>query len=195
MTKNVGAKLPTSATATAGKQVSPKGSTRRSFMAVAGAALSAPVAAAVATAPFRLPASAGSDSPEERLARLEDLNAIRALNVAFANHVSAGEHDKLAAIVAAPTAIAREPGLCAIALEDYGERDVIEVAPDRQRATARLHVTLHTETEMGPDCTLVEMARQQGSAGIKQAEPAVLETTYVRGDNGWKILDVARAKV
>lgn len=167
-------------------QVGPKGATRRSFIAVASAALSAPVAAAAGSGSW-LPPSGGSETLEARLARLEDVNEIRALNQALARHITAGEYKELAALVADSVAIMKEPGVCGIEIDDYGERDVIEIAPDRQTGKARLHVTLHTETEIGPDCTLVEMARQQGSGVISGSESAVMETTYARRDGVWKI--------
>ena len=173
------------------KKVGPKGATRRSFIAVAGAALSAPVAAAAGSGSW-LPPSAGSETLEARLARLEDVNEIRALNQALARHITAGEYKELAALVADSIAIMTEPGVCGIEVDHYGERDVIEIAPDRQTGKARLHVTLHTETEIGPDCTLVEMARQQGRGVISGSASAVLETTYARRDGVWKISGLAR---
>jgi hypothetical protein len=70
----------------------------------------------------------------------------------------------------------------------FGEHDVIEVADDRRTATARLRVTLHTETAIGPECTVVEMARQQGGGVVARDEPGVLETVYERRDGVWRIL-------
>ena len=64
---------------------------------------------------------------------------------------------------------------------------MIEVAADRQTATARLHVTVHSETAIDPDCTLVEMAKLQGEGVVRSSEPAVLENTYVRRDGVWRI--------
>jgi hypothetical protein len=55
----------------------------------------------------------------------------------------------------------------------------------------KLTPRLNTETEIGPDCTLVEMARQQGSGVVRSSESAVLENTY-RRDGGWKILTSTR---
>jgi hypothetical protein len=143
--------------------------TRRSFIALAGAALSAPVAAAAATLPHRV----AEDPLQARLAHLEDLNEIRALNQALFSD---------------PSSAQLEPDIRAISPVDFGQHDVIEVAVDRQTATARLSVTVHTETAIGPECTLVEMARLQGGGMIARAEPAVLENAYVRTDGVWKIL-------
>lgn len=154
--------------------------TRRSFIAVAGAALSAPAAAVAATSSW-LPSSGGRsgrrDTLEARVAELEDLNEIRTVNYALFSDPSSSQLDS---------------DIRAISLVDFGAHDVIEVAADRQTATARLHVTLRTETEIGPECTLVEMARQQGSAVICASESAVLENAYVRRDGVWKILHSTR---
>ena len=140
--------------------------TRRSFIAVAGAAISAPVAAAAASSSWLPPSGGRTDARQDRLAELEDLQAIRALNQAHCSTT---------------------PG---IAPHDFGEHDQIEIAPDRKTATARFSVTLHTETELEP-CPLVEMARLQGGGVIARADHVVLEGVYTRGDDGWKILHVA----
>ncbi|HZJ32617.1 MAG TPA: hypothetical protein VFD21_13665 [Vicinamibacterales bacterium] len=169
--------------------------TRRTFIAVAGAALSAPVAAAAATTSSWPPTSGGrADSLEARLAKLEDLNELRALNQAFARHVTSGATEELAALAAEPSGVVLEPGVVGISHDGVGEHDVIEIAPDRQTATARLHVAVHTETVIGPDCPLLEMARQQGGGVISRAEPVVLEKAYVRRDGVWKILRVTAVR-
>ena len=136
--------------------------TRRSFIAVAGAAISAPVAAAAAAFPGRIE----SDSMGTRLVHLEDVNEIRALNQAYLI----------------------ERRLSGVSPAGFGEHDVIDITEDRQSATARLHVTVHTETPLEADCTLVEMARAQGEGIVRLSSPAVLEITYVRCDGAWKIL-------
>lgn len=136
--------------------------TRRSFIAVAGAALSAPVAAAATALPGRIE----SDPTKARLEHLEDLNEIRALNHAY--------------LIGRSTS--------GVSPADFGEHDVIEIAEDRQTATARLHVIVHAETALDPDCTLVEMAQAQGEGVVRTTSPAVLENTYVRRGGTWKIL-------
>jgi len=165
--------------------------TRRSFMAAAGAALSAPVAA---VSPSWLPASGASDSLEARLAKLEDVNAIRALNQEFARHVNNRSAGQRAVLAADPSGAVMDPDVVAISLDGFGQEGVIEIAPDRQTATARVHVTVHTETVIGPDCPLLEMARQQGGGVINGAEPVVLEAAYVRREGVWKILHVEMLK-
>ena len=70
------------------------------------------------------------------------------------------------------------------------EEDAIEVAPDRQTATARLQVTLHTEAEIEPECTVVAMARQQGNGVIIASQPVLLEGSYARLRGNWRIVSV-----
>lgn len=163
----------------------PTVSTRRSFISIAGAALSAPLAAAGAT----LPANAVDDGDDlnRRLARLEDLNAIRALNQAYARHVNAGAREEIAALFADPSDRRIDPRMCGIAADGFGEHDVIDMAADRQTATAVLHCTVRTEAAIGPSCPLVDMARQQGGGVISRAEPGVLENVYVKREGIWKI--------
>jgi len=150
-------------------------STRRSFIRKTGAALSAPLAAAAVAVPVR--ADASGDSLAERLARLEDVNAIRALNEAFARQVNDGGAEVLGI----------EPGIRNVTTGDFGERDAIEVAPDRQTATSLMHCTVQIETAIGPSCPLVEMAREQGGGVVKRTETGVFENTCVKRDGAWTI--------
>jgi hypothetical protein len=122
--------------------------------------LSAPLAVAAANVPA-IAAPADGD-PNARLAYLEDLNAIRALNQAFAKHLNALP-------------------------DSFGEHDVIDIASDRQTATALLHCTVQIETESGPSCPLVEMAKQQGGGVLRRREAGVFEHAYVRRDGIWKM--------
>ena len=150
-----------------------KPSTRRSFIQATGAALSVPLAAAAAT----LPAStvANVDPLAARLAMLEDVNAIRALNQVWARHVNTGEDQTI------------DPTIRSVAADGFGEQDVIEIAPDRQTATALMHCTVEIETVIGPSCPLVEMAREQGGGVLRRTEAGVFENAYVRRDGIWKI--------
>jgi hypothetical protein len=43
------------------------------------------------------------------------------------------------------------------------------------------------ESTIGPNCPLVEMARQQGGGVVRRTEPSVIENKYVRRDGIWKI--------
>jgi hypothetical protein len=150
-------------------------STRRSFIRKTGAALSVPLAAAGAVIPVR---AAEKDDPiGARLARLEDTHAIRALNQALARQVSAGEAE----------ALGIDPGIRHVAADDFGERDVIDVAADRLTATSLMHCSVEIETAIGPSCPLVEMAREQGGGVVKRAERGVFENVYARSNGVWTI--------
>jgi hypothetical protein len=150
-------------------------STRRSFIRTTGAALSVPLAAAAAAVPAG--AVADSDPLLARLAMLEDVNAIRALNHAFARQVNAGEVDGMGI----------DPSIRNVAAQEFGEHDVIEVAPDRLTATSLMHCTVQIETVIGPSCPLVEMAREQGGGVVRRSETGVVENVYVRRDGVWTI--------
>jgi hypothetical protein len=150
------------------------------------------VAAAAATSSSWLAASGGSRDLEAQLAHLQDLNEIRGLNQAYLQHVSAGARDEMATLFADPRNATIDEGVRGISPSDFGERDEIEVAQDRQTATARLHVTAHTETAMDDDCTLVEMAKVQGEGMLRASGDVMLENTYVRRLGAWKILHSAR---
>jgi len=150
-------------------------STRRSFIRKTGAALSAPLAAAAVV----VPAGGGGpgDSLAERLARLEDVDAIRVLNQAFARQVSAGEAEMLGI----------DPSIGGVMASEFGERDVIEILSDRQTATGVMYCTVQIETPIGPSCPLVEMAREQGGGVVRRTEAGVFENLYVRRDGMWTI--------
>jgi hypothetical protein len=156
--------------------------TRRSFIAIAGAVLSAPAAAAASW----LPPSGGRD--QSRLAHLEDVNDIRGLNQAYLQHAAAGAHTEVAALFADPRNAALLQDVSGLSPVDFGEHDEIEVAVDRLSASARVHVIVHRDTLLDPDCTLVEMAQAQGEGVVRASAPAVLEHTYTRRAGVWKIL-------
>jgi hypothetical protein len=163
-------------------------STRRSFIRAAGAALSVPLAAAATTVPVH--ATGEGDPLLARLARLEDVDAIRALNREFARRLNAGARDSLTALFAEPSSVDIHPEVHAVGLEGAGDEDIIEIAPDRQTATALLHCTVHFESAIGPDCPLVEMARQQGGGVLRRTERVVFEHAYGRREGLWKIARV-----
>ena len=150
-------------------------STRRSFIRTTGAALSVPLAVVAATVPVT--AIAGDDPLLARLGMLEDLDAIRVLNQAFARQVGAGD----AASMGIDASIRR------VSPQEFGQRDVIEIAPDRQRATSVMHCTVDIETAIGPSCPLVEMAREQGGGVVTRSETGVFELVCVKRDATWTI--------
>jgi hypothetical protein len=150
-------------------------STRRSFIRKTGVALSAPLAAAAAVVPSH--ADAPGDSLADRLARLEDVSAIRALNQALARQVSAGEAKTLGI----------DATIGGVVASEFGEQDVIEIAPDRQTATGLMYCAVTIETAIGPSCPLVEMAREQGGGVVRRRGEGVFENVYVRRDGAWSI--------
>jgi ketosteroid isomerase-like protein len=159
--------------------------TRRRFFWHAGALLSAPLAVAAA------PASGGGadDAAQllERLATLEDVNAIRALNQTYARLVNACARAELAALFADPRTAQVDASIRGVAADAFGAADVIEVSADHATATARVHCIVQVATELEPDCTLVQMAREQGEGVVRHAERRVLETAYVKQGGVWKI--------
>jgi len=140
--------------------------TRRSFIQTAGAALSTPLALAAASVPAT--AAPAEGDPNARLAYLEDLEAIRTLNQEFARQYA-------------------NPGIRGITPDPFADHDVIDIGPDRLTATALMHCTVHMENEIGPSCTLVEMAKQQGGGVVRRSEVGVFDHAYVRRDGIWKI--------
>ena len=153
-------------------------------MWTASAALSAPLAAVAATAP----AGVVKDGDAlMQLARLEDVNAIRALNQTFARLVDAGAHEEITTLFFDPADVRIDPEVRGLAADGFGEQDAIEVAADRTTATALLHCTVHAESPIEPDCPLLEMARQQGGGVVRRVERGVFENVYVRRDGVWKI--------
>ena len=161
-------------------------STRRRFFWQAGAALSAPLA--VAAAPARPGDTAGSASLRERLEVLEDVEAIRALNRSLAQHVNAREPAAIAALYIEPAAAAAVRSLAGLVPDTLEAAEAVELAADRQTATATIRCIVSTETAIGPDCTLVQMARQQGEGVRRQTETRVFEHDYVKRDGSWRLL-------
>jgi hypothetical protein len=161
-------------------------STRRRFFLKAGAALSAPLAFGATNASA---VEAGDDAGrlKSRLAELEDVEAIRALIRAHARLVSSGPREALAELFADPSADELEAGLRSLSPDHFGERDIIEIAADGQRATARIHCVAEIEAAIEPRCPLVDMAREQGGGIVRRTESAVLENSYVKRGGVWKI--------
>ena len=71
--------------------------------------------------------------------------------------------------------------------DGFGEHDTITIAPIGHTATAVLHCTVEIESAIGPACTLVEMARQQGGGVTRHTERGVFELACVRDGGAWTI--------
>jgi hypothetical protein len=162
-------------------------STRRSFIRTAGTALSVPLAVVAANAPALASAVDDGDAVKGRLAMLEDMSAIRALNQAYARHVNAGAREEVAALFSDPSDAWIDAGIRGVAADRFGEQDVIEIAADGRMATALLYCTVHAENAIGPSCPLVDMAREQGGGVVRRTESGVFENVYVKREGIWKI--------
>ena len=166
-------------------------STRRSFFWKAGATLSAPLALVTTRASGSRVES--GEALKARLAHLEDVNAIRELHQTFARHVNARAHEEVVKLFADPSEAQIDQSIRNLSADQFGERDVIEVAAGRNAATARFHCTVRTETAIEPSCPLVEMARQQGDGVVRHSERSVLEIACVKQGGVWKIRFATRA--
>src|SRR5690606_15754667 len=108
----------------------PPAATRRSFLKW-GAAAAAPLAAAA-------PAVAQTDDTAERLARLEDMEAIRALHAALLRAVNSRDADAARALSADPQAAPIAPNLRRIVLDHRPEGAPVQpAAANRGHGTAR----------------------------------------------------------
>ena len=135
------------------------------FFGQAGAALAAPLAATGALAAE----NGGDDDVATRLARLEDMNAIRAL---------------LPALLANPARMALDIDVRSIAAD--GD-DAITVAANGT-ATARLGCTVEAAKPIeSGGSTLVEMARLQGDGFVVRSERGVLVSAFVKRGGSWKL--------
>ena len=144
---------------------------RRSFVRNAGAAASATVAAVFGGATHTAAAPGDGDALKARLARLEDITAIRQLHEAHAQLLK--DRDGV------------------LLQQNTHQPDVIEIAPNRRTATARFHCVVHSETAIGPACPLVEMAVQQGGGVVHRVETGAFENDDVREGDAWTISRLA----
>jgi hypothetical protein len=157
-------------------------STRRQFFLQASAALSVPLAASATHA-----AKADDGNVSARLATLEDENAIRKLQQAYVRLVNSGAPEKAGDLLVKPSADGIDASVRSLSMDGFGEHDAIEIAADRRSATGRIHCTVQSEAPIGPNCTLVEMAREQGEGVLRRSEKRVLVGTYINVDGTWKI--------
>ena len=156
--------------------------TRRRLFLQAGAALAVPLAASAAQA-----ARNGTDDDAQRLAALEDANAIRELHRAFARCVNSGAHAGARELFAEPEAAELDASIRGLSADGFGEHDSIEISADRMTATARVHCIVESHKPIGPSCTLVEMARLQGDGVLRSAAKRVLVGGYVKQGQAWQI--------
>jgi len=154
---------------------------RRSFVRSVGAALSAATGSVLAASPGAEPSDIDIRS---RLARLEDLDEIRRLHDTYVQHLNEGAQDDVVRLFAEGAHV--EFSHTHVQTQPH-PHNVIDVASDGLTASARFRCTVHAETDVGPDCPLVEMARLQGGGVVRSVETGVFENTYVRENEVWKI--------
>jgi len=153
--------------------------TRRSFLKV-GAVLAIPGGAVAVPA-----IAAAADSSARRLARLESEAAIRELHRHWLRGINRG--GDVAGLFADPRHAGQDRRIAAIVGDPAGEPDLIQLAADGTRATARYHCVVETVTELVPDCTLTQMKLAQGEHVLRERARRVVEAEYVRGEAGWVI--------
>lgn len=172
---------------------------RRFFRAAGAAALAAPLAAAAA--PVLPPGGAnGTDGAGDardaalraKLARLEDESALRDLRRAYVRHLRSGDAAALAALFAA--GVGARPDPCVRTLELDADDGAVELAADGRSAVTGGACTVAVEAPIGPDCTLLQMARAQGGGTLLRSERAALRLDAVKVEGVWKIAHVALAK-
>ena len=155
--------------------------TRRSFFGHAGAALAAPLAATAAFggehhgAPYVL----------GRRDALEDVNAIRVLQLTFARLVGSGRGAIETLFADAAQATLGEHVRSLVIDGD----DAITFSTDGT-AIARVPCTVTTATPIADGGTLVEMARLQGDGVVKRHERRVLVSELVKRDGLWRFVNV-----
>jgi hypothetical protein len=155
-------------------------STRRRFFGQAGSAFAAPLAASAALA-------SGAAHADDASARLEDANAIRALQREYARCVNTGAHAEAAQLFATPGAAAIDPSVRRLAGDRFTAEDAIHIDPGGAFATAQFECVVETERSIAGAFTLIDMLRAQGGADFRVAERRVLESSYVKERGRWRI--------
>jgi hypothetical protein len=73
----------------------------------------------------------------------------------------------------------------------FGSQERIEIGADGRTGRAALPCVMDVQTVIGPDCPLVDMARQQGGGVERRIERGVLEASCVKRDGAWTLEDAA----
>ena len=158
-----------------------KTSTRRAFLK-RGALLAAPLAAVAAPAVVL-----AGDELKARLARLENEAAIRALHQDWLRQINTGSADAVRPLLAGRERTAFDEFVRSIAADNAGQPEAIEVATDGRSAAGRFPCAVEIETAIAEDCTLAQMAREQGSGFVRRTERRVLNVEYVKAGGAWAI--------
>jgi hypothetical protein len=182
---------------------------RRSFIRKTGAALSAVLATAVAG----ISKSKTDEDPAGRLSArlgiLEDANAVRTLYQSYESYLDQGMYEEIVNLFADDGEVyfngglfsGKEKGIRRLYLGQFGEgltgkkvepapgqqRETIEVATDRKYAKAHFPFSIRVGIPLGPESTLVQMARLQGQGIVHWWESGICKSSYVRVGDVWKI--------
>ena len=159
-------------------------SDRRSFLK-RGALLAAPLVAAA-------PAVLADDARDlkARLAKLEDEAAIRGLHQDWLRRINAGDGDAAKPLFADTQDVAFDSAVRSIAADHSAEPDVIEIASDSNSASGQFYCLLEIETSIPQDCTLAQMAHEQGSGFIRRTQRGVLKVEYAKTFGAWTIAKI-----
>jgi hypothetical protein len=159
--------------------ISPDTNSRRTFIRNSGVALTAALAAGGVSAAPR-------DAAAERLALLEDSNAIRALQQRCFTLLEQGAAHELALLFSnsAAQATCVYPALQLDSRLDHGD---IVVAGDHQSASARFRGRVYLGAPITGDGTVQQMARLQGVHSTQWWEQGEYEARYVKAGGEWKI--------
>ena len=163
-------------------------STRRSFLK-GGALLAVPLAAAVPAAVV------ADDGLKARLARLEDEAAIRELHRTWLRRINTKAGDAATPVFADPEGTAFDQAVRSITADHAGQPDVIEVAADGKSAAGQFQCAVEIETTIARDCTLAQMAHEQGGGFVRRTERRVLNVEYVKAAGAWAIAKIEFAPV
>lgn len=159
---------------------------RRRFVRGAGAALLAPLGVGTIAAAEREP---GDAALHERVRRLETKEQVRRLYEAYFHHVGAGELERAASLFLNPEVVLDE-GVRRLWPASQSLDDGIEVSDDGAQARVRLQCTAEVLSPIESDCTLVQMARQQGGGTVRSTEARVLDSVCVRLRGHWRIAEL-----
>jgi hypothetical protein len=158
-------------------------STRRSFLK-GGALIAAPLAAVGAPA-----IALAADDSKERLARLEDEKAIRALHQGWMRHINSGDLAAARQLYANAKSAPALDRIASVLPDHSAESDKIAFTKDG-RASATYVAIIETETLIAPDNTLTQMLHVQGEGRVRASERRSLKADYVRTRNGWAIANI-----
>jgi hypothetical protein len=184
---------------------------RRSFLRKTGAALSAVLAASVAG----ISKTKTDDDPagrlSSRLGMLEDENAVRKLYRSYETYLDQGMYEEVVGLFDddgelyfnGGLFLGKEKGIRRLYLGHFSEgltgkkiepapgyeqqQETIAVSSDRRSAQAQFPFSMRVGTPMGPESTLVQMARLQGQGIAHWWESGLCESSYVKAGDAWKI--------